>query len=54
MSFYDTETNRKWTWSGEELRQYGINHYFPERSKKNNRLTEALHSQTNQCLKEAL
>jgi NADH-quinone oxidoreductase subunit D len=34
MSFLDTETNRQWTWSGEELRQYGINHYFPERAKK--------------------
>ena len=33
MSFMDTETNRQWTWSGEELRQYGINHYFPERAK---------------------
>jgi NADH-quinone oxidoreductase subunit D len=34
MSFYDTETNRKWTWSGEELRQFGIRYYFPERARK--------------------
>jgi Ni,Fe-hydrogenase III large subunit len=34
MSFLDTETNRQWTWSGEELRRYGINYYFPERAKK--------------------
>jgi len=34
MSFLDTETNRTWTWSGEELRQYGIRRYFPERAKK--------------------
>jgi NADH-quinone oxidoreductase subunit D len=34
MSFLDTETNRQWTWSGEQLRQYGINYYFPERAKK--------------------
>jgi NADH-quinone oxidoreductase subunit D len=34
MSFLDTESNRHWTWSGEQLRQYGINYYFPERSKK--------------------
>jgi NADH-quinone oxidoreductase subunit D len=27
MSFLDTETNRQWTWSGEQLRQYGINYY---------------------------
>jgi NADH-quinone oxidoreductase subunit D len=27
MAFLDTETNRQWTWSGEELRQYGINYY---------------------------
>jgi Ni,Fe-hydrogenase III large subunit len=27
MSFLDTETNRQWTWSGEQLRQYGINFY---------------------------
>jgi hypothetical protein len=32
-SFLDIETNRAWTWSGEELRQYGINYYFPERAK---------------------
>ena len=34
MSFLDTESDRQWTWSGEQLRQYGINYYFPERSKK--------------------
>jgi NADH-quinone oxidoreductase subunit D len=34
MSFIDNESNRQWTWSGEQLRQYGINHYFPERAKK--------------------
>jgi IS1 family transposase len=34
MSFFDIESNRKWTWSGEQLRQYGINYYFPERAKK--------------------
>lgn len=33
MSFLDTESNRQWTWSGEQLRQYGINYYFPERMK---------------------
>jgi len=33
-SFLDIETNREWTWSGEQLRQYGINYYFPERAKK--------------------
>ncbi|MGO9644863.1 MAG: nickel-dependent hydrogenase large subunit [Candidatus Bathyarchaeia archaeon] len=34
MSFLDTDTNRQWTWSGEQLRLYGIKHYFPERFKK--------------------
>ena len=34
MSFLDTDTNRQWTWSGEQLRMYGIKHYFPERFKK--------------------
>jgi len=34
MSFLDTETNKQWTWSGEQLRQYGIRYYFPERFKK--------------------
>ena len=34
MSFLDIESNRQWTWSGEQLRQYGINYYFPERVKK--------------------
>jgi hypothetical protein len=33
MSFLDIESNRQWTWSGEELRRYGINYYFPERMK---------------------
>jgi hypothetical protein len=33
MSFMDLESNRQWTWSGEQLRQYGIRHYFPERAK---------------------
>ena len=31
MSFLETESQKKWTWSGEQLRQYGIKHYFPER-----------------------
>jgi len=52
MSFYDTETNKSWTWSGEELRQYGINYYFPERSKKQRDLARAVSSSTNQCLRE--
>jgi len=34
MSFLDVESNRQWTWSGEQLRQYGINYYFPERLNK--------------------
>jgi Ni,Fe-hydrogenase III large subunit len=34
MSFVDIETDRYWTWSGEQLRQYGINYYFPERMRK--------------------
>jgi NADH-quinone oxidoreductase subunit D len=34
MSFLDIESNRQWTWSGEQLRQYGINHYFPNGVKK--------------------
>ena len=34
MSFLDIESNRAWSWSGEELRQYGINYYFPERARK--------------------
>lgn len=33
MSFLDTETNRQWTWSGEQLRLHGIRHYFSERFK---------------------
>ncbi len=31
MSFLDTESHKQWTWSGEQLRQYGIKHYFPNR-----------------------
>jgi Ni,Fe-hydrogenase III large subunit len=31
MSFLDMETNRQWTWSGERLRQYGINYYRSKR-----------------------
>jgi NADH-quinone oxidoreductase subunit D len=31
MSFFDTESHRQWAWSGEQLRQYGIKHYFPDR-----------------------
>ena len=31
MSFLETESQKKWTWSGEQLRQYGIKHYFPGR-----------------------
>ena len=31
MSFLDTETNRQWTWSGEQLRQYGIKYYKDRR-----------------------
>jgi NADH-quinone oxidoreductase subunit D len=31
MSFLDTETNKQWTWSGEQIRRYGIKHYFPKR-----------------------
>jgi NADH-quinone oxidoreductase subunit D len=34
MSFLDIESNRAWSWSGEELRQYGISYYFPERARK--------------------
>jgi len=32
MSFLDTETNRHWTWSGEQLRQYGIKYYKQRRT----------------------
>jgi hypothetical protein len=42
MSFYDTETNRKWTWSGEELRQFGINRYFPERARRQPTLSDLI------------
>jgi NADH-quinone oxidoreductase subunit D len=52
MSFYDTETNRSWTWSGEELRQYGINYYFPERSKKQHGLTKGAGPLTDRCLRD--
>jgi Ni,Fe-hydrogenase III large subunit len=34
MSFLDVETNRQWTWSGEQLRQYGINRYFENRTRR--------------------
>jgi hypothetical protein len=34
MSFLDVETNREWTWSGEQLRQYGINHYLHDRTRR--------------------
>jgi len=34
MSFLDTEKNKQWAWSGEQLRQYGINYYFPDRKDK--------------------
>ncbi len=33
LSFLDLDHNRRWRWSGEELRQYGIKHYFPEKAK---------------------
>jgi len=32
MSFLDTETNKTWTWSGEKLRQYGIEYYKQRRT----------------------
>jgi Ni,Fe-hydrogenase III large subunit len=31
MSFLETESQKQWTWSGEQLRRYGIKHYFPDR-----------------------
>lgn len=31
MSFLETESQKQWTWSGEQLRLYGIKHYFPDR-----------------------
>jgi len=34
MSFLDTEENKQWSWSGEQLRQYGINYYFPDKKGK--------------------
>jgi len=33
LSFLDLDSQKKWRWSGEELRQYGIRYYFPERAK---------------------
>jgi len=33
LSFLDRDSQKLWRWSGEELRQYGIHHYFPERKK---------------------
>jgi hypothetical protein len=55
MSFFDIESNKKWTWSGEQLRQYGINEYFPERAKKQaktrNQLGQAA-SSAELCFKE--
>lgn len=30
LTFLDRDNQRNWRWSGEELRQYGINYYFPE------------------------
>lgn len=30
LSFVDLDNQRHWRWSGEELRQHGIRHYFPE------------------------
>ena len=42
MSFLDIESNKQWTWSGEQLRQYGINYYFPDRTKKTMNYIEIL------------
>lgn len=33
LSFLDLDSQKKWRWNGEELRQYGIRYYFPERAK---------------------
>ena len=33
LSFLDLDSQKKWRWSGEELRQFGIRYYFPERAK---------------------
>lgn len=33
LSFLDLDHHKTWRWSGEELRQFGIRHYFPERGK---------------------
>ncbi len=33
LSFLDLDSQKMWSWSGEELRQYGIHYYFPERLK---------------------
>jgi IS1 family transposase len=55
MSFFDIESNKKWTWSGEQLRQYGINKYFPERTKKQAKTPKQLRqatSSTELCFKK--
>jgi NADH-quinone oxidoreductase subunit D len=31
LSFVDLDSQKQWSWGGEELRQYGIKRYFPER-----------------------
>jgi hypothetical protein len=31
LSFVDLDTRNQWSWTGEELRRYGIKRYFPER-----------------------
>jgi NADH-quinone oxidoreductase subunit D len=31
LSFADLDSRKQWSWTGEELRQYGIKRYFPER-----------------------
>jgi NADH-quinone oxidoreductase subunit D len=36
MSFLETESQKQWTWSGEQLRLYGIKHYFPDRINSSN------------------
>jgi len=32
LSFVDLDSQKKWSWTGEQLREYGIKHYFPERN----------------------
>ena len=32
LSFVDLDSQKQWTWTGEELRQFGIRYYFPERT----------------------